>query len=259
MATGGEVGMTNWFEDFQHGWPYIQNSKLNQGHVLQAFSLRAWGNMALHTGDDPVQVKQHRADFLQCFQLETGSLITGEQVHGDHIQVVTRAERGKTIAVTDGLITREKGVVLGVLVADCLPIFIYDPKTPAVGIVHAGWRGTVQSVAQKAILAMVNAFQTKPEETEVAIGPGIRACCFVTQADVATQFQSNFSEAVREDCQRFYLDLAAVNRKMLQSSGVKTERISEASFCTCCQPERFFSYRASQGTMGRMMGIIALR
>jgi YfiH family protein len=187
----------------------------------------------------------------------------------------------------DGLMTDEPGLLLGIQTADCIPVLVADRKRRAVAAFHAGWRGTVNRIVEKGIGRMRLEFGSRPEDLIAAIGPGIGPCCYAVGEEVLSSFESQFSYA-RELFREVYsvdpvrtrypmlfltqrapghseigpslhLDLVEANRRQLLAAGLKPRSIKIAGGCTSCQPELFFSHRASQGHAGRMMSAIGIR
>ncbi len=184
-------------------------------------------------------------------------------VHGCEIAQITKKTFRKAyyemIPETDGLITDVRGALLVTTHGDCLPIYAYDPVRKAVGLAHAGWRGTAAGIAAKLIEAMRNAYGCKSSDIRTAIGPGICASCFEVGEEVAAQFTDAFpwSEDLicAKDNGKFTIDLKAVNAQLLENEGVADVEISPR--CTCCEPESFFSYRRDK-TAERMLAYIAI-
>jgi YfiH family protein len=257
--------LMNWFCETAAGLKKYRAAMFNDPAVIQAVSSRDYGNMALHTGDLPVKVIENRRLFLNSLGLNLTNIVAAEQIHGTAIQVVGQEQRGRgnysmetALPGTDALITREPGVVLSIFTADCLPIFIYDPKTPAIAIIHAGWRGTIAQIAGLTITKMIREFGTDPAFCRVAIGPAICNACFGVSTDVAEPFREIFPQVVMESESGYHVDLAMFNSLALQKAGVRSDKIAIADLCTCHTGE-FFSYRGEHGTKGRLMGIIALQ
>ena len=226
-------------------------------------------NMALHVGDVPENVWQNRQRFFHALGLKAEELVTPEQVHGDHIERVSRRQAGRgareysdSIPQTDALITDEPGLPLMLCFADCTPILFLDPEHRAVGIAHGGWKGTVQKIAQKTAMRMQQEFGTKPEELLAAIGPSIGPCSYEVGDEVAGKFRSAFAghdELLQQNAEGDYqLDLWQANRVQLLEAGLKDEHIDRADTCTACKHQWFFSYRADGGKTGRMAAVIAL-
>jgi YfiH family protein len=183
--------------------------------------------------------------------------------------------------------TDEPGLLLGVQTADCIPVLVADRKRRTVAAFHAGWRGTVKRIVETGVGRMRLEFGSRPADLIAAIGPGIGACCYAVGEEVLSGFESQFiygrelfrevydSDPVRTRypmlflTQRapghssigpsLHLDLVDANRRQLLAAGLKPRSIKVVGGCTCCQPELFFSHRASQGRAGRMMSVIGIR
>ena len=254
---------------------------------------RAYGGNALNLGftkqDSRSAVERNRAAFLSRLGATSGKkpwpLVTLRQIHSDLIHCVD--EMPDAPLVGDGLITRMPDVLLAVQTADCLPIILIDPKQRAVGVFHAGWRGTVKRIVEKGVGEMRRGFGTVPGNIKAAIGPGIHACCYDVGPDVRQKFESQFayaddlfhetkeSDPVREKYPllfltarapghselptKIFLDLVEANRRQLTDAGVSPRNISVSPLCTACRPDLLFSYRAEKGVTGRMMSIAGLK
>jgi YfiH family protein len=180
----------------------------------------------------------------------------------------------------DALITRKRGVALTMSTADCVPLLFYDPVIEAIGVAHAGWRGTARGIAAATITAMCEQFGARPADIHVGIGPSIGPCCYEVSEEVRQIFlgQQNFEEMPTEARFRelvatsasfevihlpgkvsLRLDLWETNRRQLLLAGVAPEHIELPDICTGCATERFFSHRAEHGRTGRFPAILALR
>jgi len=212
-------------------------------------------------------------------------LVTLLQIHSDLIHCVN--DLPKEPLVGDGLITRMPGILLGIQTADCLPIVLVDTKQRAVGVFHAGWRGTVKRIVEKGVGEMRRWLGTLPKNVKAAIGPGIHSCCYDVGPEVRQQFESQFayaedlfreikeSDPVREKYPllfltarapghselptKIFLDLVEANRRQLIDAGVSSKNISASPLCTACRPDLLFSYRAEKGVTGRMMAVAGIR
>jgi len=254
---------------------------------------RVYGGKALNLGftkDDAQRAVEHnREEFLQkvgaVTRGKTWPLVSMRQIHSDLIHCIS--ELPKQPLAGDGLITRTPGIALGILTADCLPIILADRKRRAVGVFHAGWRGTVKRIVQKGVGEMQRWFDTKPRDILAAIGPGIRSCCYEVGPELQTEFESQFeyaaelfhevkeSDPVREKYPllfltarapghgelpaKIFLDLAEANRRQLIDAGVAKRNIEAFPLCTACNTERLFSHRAEKGVTGRMMAVVGVR
>ena len=249
---------------------------------------RAYGGQALNLGftqdDFKATVERNRAAFSH--ELTSGSwpLVTLRQVHSDTIRFVEAPS--KSDLVGDGLITSTPGLLLAIQTADCLPIILVDPKRRAVGVFHAGWRGTLKRIVEKGVGEMRRRFGTRPADLKAAIGPGVHSCCYQVGKEVREQFESQFAYAAKlfreieesdpvrdkypmlfltarppghsELPKKIFLDLVEANRQQLLSAGVPARSIEASPLCTSCNPELLFSYRAEKGRTGRMMAVVGI-
>lgn len=225
-------------------------------------------NLGLHTGDEDDRIVVNRQRFCQGVGVEADHVVTAQQTHTDEIILVTNEHLGRgarkyseALPHTDGLITNVPGIPLMLFFADCVPVLIVDPVHNAIGIAHAGWKGTVAHIGQKTILMMKKHFGTNPQDCLVGIGPSIGACCYEVDKVVIQELQRQFSNWEQFVCptgDKWHLDLWKANTFQLEAIGVATENIVVSNVCTECNKELFFSYRAEQGCTGRMGAIIVL-
>ncbi len=177
------------------------------------------------------------------------------QVHGSAIicadQEYLSRERG--IPEADGLLTDVSNVPLGIRTADCLPVFLWDTRNNCIGIVHAGWRGTLENIILKALGLMAGRWKSSLEDIKVVLGPSIRSCCY----EVGEKFQEYFPKQVTSWQGRYYFDLAGENYNQLIDFGVKKINIFDCQVCTCCD-RNYFSHRRDQ-TSKRMISLMMLR
>lgn len=189
--------------------------------------------------------------------------------------------------VGDGLITDTPGLLLAIQTADCLPVIVADPQRHAIGVFHAGWRGTVKRIVEKGIGEMRKNFGSNPKHLIAAIGPGVQGCCYQVGEEVRSKFESQFaygsrlfrevkdSDPVREKYPllfltarapghsdlpvQLFLNLVEANRMQLQDAGVPARNIDATASCTACHSDLFFSFRAEKGVTGRMMCVAGIR
>jgi len=253
-------------------------------------------NLGFTREDSKAAVERNRAEFLKNLVAghRTGSrngrspvwpLVTLRQVHSDVIHCVDKVPESQLVG--DGLVTETPGLLLGVQTADCLPIILVDPKHHAVGVFHAGWRGTVKRIVEKGVGEMHRLFGSRAGDLKAAIGPGVRGCCYAVGAEVREKFESQFVYAaklfreveerdpVREKYpmlfltarapghselpKKIFLDLVEANRQQLLAVGVPKKSIEASPLCTNCRTDLLFSYRAEKGKTGRMMGVVGMR
>lgn len=231
-------------------------------------SPRPWDslNVGAEVGDDAGNVRENYERICAALGVRRGDLATARQVHSDRVARVTGADRGSNVGQLDGLITNEVGVALSLRFADCVPIIAYDPEHHALGVAHAGWRGTVSKIATRLVQAMGEAFGSRPERLIAGIGPSIGPCCYEVGSEVVEAARSAFEpEVERQDGWPLifhngsaqHLDLWAANKVLLENAGV--DQVETARVCTACHRERFFSHRADGGKTGRFAMIAALR
>jgi hypothetical protein len=229
-------------------------------------------NLGASVGDDPAAVEENRRRFFGSFGLQPSQVVRVKQVHGDGVLIVNDglvSRRGFPGVLLDegyeydAMVTNLQDLALVISTADCLPLLIHDPMHGAVGAVHAGWRSTAKRIATRALEAMGAAYRTDPKDCQVAIGPGIRGCCYevgdeVTRA-MAVALPAWEAHAERTGPGHWRLDLAGVNRAILEAAGIRTRRIADLQLCTACRTDLFFSHRAEKPRTGRMMNLILLR
>ena len=203
-------------------------------------------------------------------KLDLDSFTAAKQVHGANVSRVTDAERGRgalshkdAIPSTDSLITNISGVPIGIFTADCVPVFLYDPERMAVGVVHAGWRGTAQSIVIKTLEKMQAEFGSDSANMWAAIGPSIGQCCYEVGPDVFDSFVAKFDYAdslFRETSdEKWHLDLWLANRRQLEDCGVNPEKIIESRICSACNSHEYFSARKHGPRAGRTLSVMAIK
>ncbi len=177
------------------------------------------------------------------------------QVHGREVLAVTdQYVKQRKISEADAAVTNLSGMPLSVRTADCLSVFIFDPKTKAIGLVHAGWKGTKKRIVPAAIRLMRKKFGSRPADLKVVFGPSIRSCCY----QVGEEFKKHFPREVLKRTSGLYLDLPLANRHQLRAAGVKSGNISDVELCTFCD-KRFFSFRREAEKAGRMISVMMLK
>ncbi len=179
-----------------------------------------------------------------------------KQIHSDH--TVEAGEPCGVAAEGDGLVTDRPEIFLAVKTADCLPLLLVDPDHRAVSAVHAGWRGTVARIAERAVRHLESRYGSKPSQLQVAIGPGIGACCFEVGPEVAAEFKGLFPDRSDLDV-RTHVDLVEANLRVLEQAGVKNLHIDTARVCTVCHGGEFHSYRRDRDLAGRMLSVVGIR
>jgi YfiH family protein len=204
----------------------------------------------------------NRKNFLLSLGIDYQDLVCARQSHGNNVRYVQETDRGKgavscdtALDDTDALITDKGNVPLAVFTADCLSIFLYDPVTSSIGLIHAGWQGSRKGIAARTIEAMKKQFNSRAEDLYAGLGPAIRDCCY----EVGGDFKEIFPQNLIARGSRYYLDLIGINKRQLLESGAKEANIFDSRICTSCQNKEFFSYRKEGSSCGRMLSVIMLR
>ncbi len=177
-----------------------------------------------------------------------------------HTNKVIILENNDKPEIADAVLTRRKGVLIGIHVADCVPILLYDREKLLVGAVHAGWRGTAAQILKSTINTMQEIFHSSVIDIQIAIGPSIRQCCYEIGDDVGNALFGVIGEGdyYRRENGRRFVDLSSVNKIQALLMGVPEENIWQSDECTFCNPYRFYSYRYTKGSAGRQGGFIGM-
>lgn len=248
--------------------------------VRHAFSTRLGGvskgiyssmNLAFGRGDPDENVLENYRRICRAAGLDFSGLISSAQDHHTFIRRVGASECGegfskpKAMKSVDGLMTNEPGVVLATHFADCVPLFFLDPQKRAIGLAHAGWRGTAAKIGAAAVDALRREYGCRPQDLIAAIGPSIGPCCFEVDAPVRDVFAAmaelHPGEWIAEGAAdgKYMIDLWEANRRVLMEAGVPEQNITVADICTKCNPQMLFSHRASAGKRGGLAAFLELK
>ena len=198
-----------------------------------------------------------RTEICSTASLGNMSFYMPVQKHTDTIKVL-----GTDLSpeIADAVITDKKGVLIGVQVADCVPVLLLDSEKPVVGAVHAGWRGTAAQILKKTIARMMEHFGSSPDTLLIALGPSIRGCCYHVDTEVKESIvkATGSGDYYRVWGEKYVVDLSHANRLQALSAGVPDTNIWSSSECTCCNPGKFYSYRFQKDYAGRQGGFIGI-
>ncbi len=219
-------------------------------------------NFTDSTGDSPENVARNYEIFLSALGLDPATRVSAHQIHSTRVRYVTEADAGRVFDDCDGFVTDRQEVTLAVKTADCVPILFCDEAAGVIAAVHAGWRGTAGGIAPIAVEKMLGLGATLAG-IRVAIGPCIHDCCFQVQEDFAEAVTAirgaEFAKAhIRRGVAGIYADLVGMNLALLGEAGLSPDQIDVAPHCTCCDPARFHSHRATHGRRGVMAAAIGL-
>lgn len=253
-------------------------------HVVSGFSTRLGGvssgiyesmNLASSRGDDPENVRRNFELIGRSLSVSPEQMVYAHQTHTANVMRVTREYCGmgiireRSFSDVDALVTDEPGVCLVTGHADCIPLFFIDEKRRAIGLAHAGWRGTVNDIAGNLIRMMEAEFGTDPKDIEAFIGPGICRDHYEVGEDVAGEFLNRYEGPARDQVlsekqpgtgeRKYLLDLHMANFHNMNAAGMSAENIYLTDLCTFCNPELFFSHRYTKGQRGGMCAFLMLR
>lgn len=214
-------------------------------------------NLGFHVGDELEKVRQNRRLLAHEMSFKAQDLVAAQQVHGDTIHLVSPIDAGhgaldgeSAVPATDALITDQKNLPLLILVADCAPILLVDPKKQVIAVVHAGWRGALAGIAGKVASEMQNDFGCAPETILAGIGPCLSIKNLEIGPEVAAQIAAVDKNAIIDGWEKPHLDLRGLIGRDLQRAGVLPSHIETMPLCTK-DDSRFFSHRGQNGVAGR--------
>ena len=220
-------------------------------------------NLSPFSGDEPAHVAENKRRLCETLGLSPARLVIPFQTHGAEVREISEtyfqlpeAEQAAYLHGVDAMVSNTPGVCLGITTADCVPLLFFDPVQKAVGAAHAGWRGTVASIARNTMEAMTQLYGSRPEDMLVTIGPSISAAVYEVGTEVLEQFrEAGFDLADMHEMRNgsLFLDLWAANRQVLTRAGILPEHIETANICTYTHHERFFSARRLGIKSGRLL------
>lgn len=234
------------------------------------FSQGAYGefNINRYCGDDEDCVNSNLETLGRTLGISQNAIIMPHQTHGNEVRQIAKdflslPETVKSMVLegVDALITDVRNICIGVSTADCIPITIYDPEHNTSAAVHAGWRGTVKLIAQKAVSAMHTAYGSRPDKLLAAIGPSISLDAFEVGDEVYDEFSAaGFDmEAISLRKEKWHIDLKECNRRLLVASGLRPENITVSPVCTYSNSSDYFSARRLGTASGRIYTGIMLK
>jgi YfiH family protein len=204
--------------------------------------------------DNPLTPAQ-RAYLQNASGMDIPHVFWRKQIHGDDILVVSGSvATSKGCPDADAYITDEKNSPIAIRTADCVPVFIFDPSHLAIGLAHAGWRGTYKAIAVKTAQKMQEKFNSEPSDLKIVLGPSIRECCY----QVGEEFRDYFPSHIKDRDGHLYADVVGANRDQLLQAGVRPENIFDSGICTCCH-KNYFSFRRDGQKSGRMISLMMLK
>ena len=225
-------------------------------------------NINRYCGDSPEHIAQNRQALCQLLDIDDRHLLMPHQVHLTEVATIdadflrlTADERQQRLEGVDAVMTDMSGVCVGVSTADCIPVLLYDAEKHAVCAIHAGWRGTVARIVEKAVKAMTATYGTNPSNLVAQIGPGISLDSFEVGDEVYDAFaQAGFNmQSISERREKWHINLPLCNKLQLMAMGVKPEQICMSDICTYKSHDTFFSARRLGINSGRIFTAILMK
>lgn len=248
-----------------------------EGHEIKGFVTTRLGgvsdwpytslNLGLHTQDNSTNVLKNRELLAEAIHIPTSQVVYANQVHSGKVTLVTQEDIAQGTVnytpETDALVTNLKKICLMVMVADCVPILLFDQAKKVVAAIHAGWRGTLKTIVRNTIMTMQSAYGTDPIDLIAGIGPSIGPCCYEVGLDVKKEVEVLYGNTkgiieARSD-RKFLFNLWQANYNQLIECGVSDSKIEIAKMCTQCNTDLFYSSRASHGITGRFCAGIYIK
>ncbi len=260
--------------------PYLTYNSLSEiKFINHAFSTRLGGvstgefssmNLAFNRGDNEDCVTENYKRLCKSAGFDYNTLTASAQDHNIFVRAVTAENAGtgiykpRDMESVDALITNERNVTLVTYYADCTPLFFIDTNKKAIGLAHAGWRGTVGRIGEKVVQKMTELYGTNPADIKAAIGPAISVCCYEVDKPCAEHFLAlenvNPDDFVHPKADgKYMVDLLEANRQILLSAGIKSENITVSDICTNCNSELLWSHRATKGHRGTMCALMCIK
>jgi YfiH family protein len=264
-------------EDMKGGVLTLSFPRLGHSTLMKhAISTRVGGvsggnykslNVSYKVGDEPLRVEENRKLLSESLDMDMNQAVYLTQIHSDKVFKLDSSnlpKKGGCLGEGDALITNLTNVPIYIMVADCLPVLFYDQTNKAIGLAHAGWRGTVAQIAVKTLKAMTEAYGTNPADVKVVLGPAIGACCYEVGVDVKEKFGVfSYADQILEQTGKanWKLNIPEANARQLIEVGVAEERLIRSHLCTVDHLNLFYSHRAEAGpkqSTGRFAALMML-
>ena len=198
-------------------------------------------------------IKSNRVKFIESLKINSETIIFPQQVHSNNVKIIDKVKFYKE---TDGLLSLSDSLGIGILVADCVPVFLYGIKSNHCALIHSGWKGSANLITTNAINKLID-LGNFPSEIKAVLGPSIGKCCFEIGSDVAQYFSKE--NLFSEKGSKFKLDLKNEIFSELINLGLAMKNIYLDTHCTFCDKEKFFSYRREGIDSGRMVAIMKVK
>lgn len=215
--------------------------------------------MAFHVNDDKLHVRTNHEQLAKELNYNINSLVHMKQIHSNIVHIVDKNDTFSNPLTCDALITNKSNTPLMVMVADCSPILFYDKKQKVIAVAHAGRQGAFKNIIYSVINSFKNEFNSNVKDIYVSIGANIGSCCYEVGDEIYEEAKIlNLEYAIKKKSNNFYLDINKILKTQLLSIGIKKEHIEFCDECTCCNDDKYFSYRANSAC-GRFAGVLILK
>ncbi len=238
----------------------IQSTLLNPFvNLSHCFTTKDTRNLAFHVKDNPQTVNVNHEKLAKLLEYEKNSLVHMKQIHSSDVRIVQDHDNFTNPQECDALITNKKNIPLMVMVADCSPILFYDKAQSVIAVAHAGRQGAFKNIVQVTLDAMKDEFNSHRADIYVSIGASIGECCYEVGDEIYTEaYQLGLDYALKKKGSSYYLNISSILEKQLLDSAILKEHMEISNECTCCNSEKYFSYRADEKS-GRFAGVIMLK
>ena len=237
----------------------FKNNFFRDETVFTFISNRQWGNIDFRF-DNRKETLKRRKKMVNFLDYRLNAIYEMDQVHGSKVEIIKTKSQKNIFPKTDALVTNLKNILLMVKTADCFPLLFFDSEKKVVAVCHAGWRGAIQKIFLKTLLAMINHFSCKITDIQIIIGPGARECCFKHHHFLQEKLPE-WEKFIKNEEDDKTLDVSAFIKEELMAVGVKRKNIHDLKICTVCNKNYFSHFRSLRQNEpeGRFATIIGLK
>lgn len=241
---------------------YYEIEEFERSGVRALYTKISAGNLSFYCLNEAEKVEKNRKKIMEEIGLNDKKIFFAKQTHSDNIKIITENDIPKEYEDIDGFITDRKDVVILTQYADCLPVYFHDVNNRVIGSAHGGWKGLFNGIHIKMIDIMMKEFKINLEDIRVAVGIGIKSCCYQVGEDFYKNFYKKFGnladKSFRIDESGYYFDLETFAKLTLIKRGIKEENITVSGVCTLCSG-KFNSFRRDKEKSGRNAAIISFK
>ncbi|MBU0964652.1 polyphenol oxidase family protein [Patescibacteria group bacterium] len=211
-----------------------------------------------HNSNADKSVQENRKKFLNKNQIQINDLIAAKLAHRNNIKNVFKEDKGRCIENSDELITTEKNIYLTFTVADCFPVFLFDPVNNIIGLMHIGWGGASKGIIENIIKLILYYTRNNISNLLVEIGPGLQVCHFEVKNDLVVVFKEFPNQIINKNNKK-YLNLSQIIKNKFNRAGVAVKNVEVDGDCTYCKKSEYFSYRRNKSRkLKTMMAFIGI-